>query len=863
KWIPKCWFKKRTWNCFISSRFTTKHLLRKVTEVDVVGVCQEGKFLLWQLKKQTLLTNAFVQKANDENQCTYRILLGKIVQMKLVKIQQAIEKVDFHMAKKLQGQIKSSFISTENYHTLGCLSLVAGDLASEIPVIIGGTVKSVIDAEIIEGAKKFQLMDNLLFVFDTNNPSSIMWQGVTNLTLVALTTTTTNKMRNLMVYSLPMMEILYSLEVSSVSSLVQTAISTDTIYLLKGICKNDPKLSEDSVSVLVLRCLTEALPEDRLTESFAIQFGLDVELVYKVKSNDILEKLALSSLDTSEQAKWQKLVDEAKENLHKIQDYEFVKILAKWLEQATRDLELTDKAEWPENGLQLAEVFFIAEKPYELGSVTSWCWSSLDYQNTEEVCQLRTLLNNLQELITLHRKYNCNLALSDSEKEDTTTIVFQMFDKVLALELIPSIFEKFISVYMREHDLQEEELLLLNIEDLLTRSWEAKAMAVIGCLSDTDIFFEHVILNQIPNIEIMAKREILRVFLCPCNCKELLLSDLRFRQAFILLLGGITILGKQYFETVTSSKDFAINLCMLEDKRVSVVLSADVNNSMATWILYFGSMMISLKRRTMIPQKNMILGNLQAFSMDPLQHIDKIMSSIDVGINSELEEINGENTRAHRYHAKVPFQAEYLIQDYRYYPVDGYSLLKRFPLHPLTGPRCPVQTVGQWLESIGLPQYENHLMANGFDNVQFMQYVGVQYFFTSMPLVGMEMLISSYSNRDEISMSFIYSDLPVPLWEYFLAEIHLLIAASERKKLSPRKTVANLQEYAQFPILITLQSIVTQIVRMRPIGHDGYHPTSVAEWLDSIELGDYTKAFLINGYTSMDLLKKIWEVELI
>lgn len=50
---------------------------------------------------------------------------------------------------------------------------------------------------------------------------------------------------------------------------------------------------------------------------------------------------------------------------------------------------------------------------------------------------------------------------------------------------------------------------------------------------------------------------------------------------------------------------------------------------------------------------------------------------------------------------------------------------------------------------------------------------------------------------------------------------------------------------------------------MRPVGHDGYHPTSVAEWLDSIELGDYTKAFLINGYTSMDLLKKIWEVELI
>lgn len=39
-----------------------------------------------------------------------------------------------------------------------------------------------------------------------------------------------------------------------------------------------------------------------------------------------------------------------------------------------------------------------------------------DYENTEEVCQLRTLVNNLRELITLHRKYNCKLALSDFEK---------------------------------------------------------------------------------------------------------------------------------------------------------------------------------------------------------------------------------------------------------------------------------------------------------------------------------------------------------------------------------------------------------------------------------------------------------------
>ncbi|KAF3820625.1 hypothetical protein GH733_005170 [Mirounga leonina] len=620
------------------------------TEVDVVGLCQEGKFLLvgersgnlhliHVTSKQTLLTN----KANDENQCTYRNLV-----IEKDSSSEAIENVDFNTAKKLQGQIKSGFISTENYHTLGCLNLVAGDLASEIPVIIGGTgncavskwepdsskegmtVKNVLNTEIIKGAKKFQLIDNLLFVLDTDNVLSV-WDIYTLIPIWNWP-------------SLHIEEFLLTTEADS-PSLVTWYIMTpiDTIYLLEGICKNDSKLSR----LLHKHRFAEA-------ESFAIQFGLDVELVYKVKSNDILERLALSSADTSEQTEWQKLVDEAKENLHKIQDDEFVvnycleaqwltyettqemlnyaktrllkrenktvpvysdglkevlrahaklttfygafgpekfsgsswieflhneddlkdiflqlregnlvcaqylwlrhranfeskfdvkmlenllnsistpvslqklcpwlkndvipfvrravpegqKILAKWLEQASRNLELTDKANWPENGLQLAEVFFTAEKPDELMLMSCWHWISLkDYQNTEEVCQLRTLVNNLQELITLHRKYNCKLALSDFEKENTTTIVFRMFDKVLAPELIPSVLEKFIRVYMREHGLQEEELLLLYIEDLLKRcsskstslfetAWEAKAMAVIGCLSDTDLIFDAVL----------------------------------------------------------------------------------------------------------------------------------------------------------------------------------------------------------------------------------------------------------------------------------------------------------------------------------------------------------------------------------
>uniref|UniRef100_A0A3Q0QUT2 Ankyrin repeat and sterile alpha motif domain containing 1B n=1 Tax=Amphilophus citrinellus TaxID=61819 RepID=A0A3Q0QUT2_AMPCI len=120
-----------------------------------------------------------------------------------------------------------------------------------------------------------------------------------------------------------------------------------------------------------------------------------------------------------------------------------------------------------------------------------------------------------------------------------------------------------------------------------------------------------------------------------------------------------------------------------------------------------------------------------------------------------------------------------------------------------SGPRCPLQSVGQWLDSIGLVQYENHLLANGFDNVQFMG-----------------------SNVVE---------------DQDLLEIGILNSAHRQRLLQA----------------------IRLLPRVRPIGYDGNNPTSVAEWLESLELGDYTKAFLVNGYTSMELVKKIWEIELI
>lgn len=49
-------------------------------------------------------------------------------------------------------------------------------------------------------------------------------------------------------------------------------------------------------------------------------------------------------------------------------------------------------------------------------------------------------------------------------QENTTTIVFRMFDKILAPELVPSILDKFIKPYLCEHNLQKDELLLQYIK---------------------------------------------------------------------------------------------------------------------------------------------------------------------------------------------------------------------------------------------------------------------------------------------------------------------------------------------------------------------------------------------------------------
>lgn len=617
-----------------------------------------------------------------------------ITNLALAKIETAIGKMDLEALKELQSLIKIDFCSTTEYHDEGCSTAVTFSLGNEIHLMIGGDKENVltdwtmnahqgkmrlahsVDNSLIPGVRKMVIVENLVYILDTEDVLSLWdlhllvmihcWpqfaihdfelttecgstsmapQDSSDIKMITLIKQDNSQINSLQIRFLPSMTVCYSVDVSSVSCLVQTKINMDTFYLVEGVFENSESQGEP-VSSVVVRCFTEALPENRLSrllhkhmfeeaEKFAITFELDLELVYKVKLDFVLEQLASASVSGYGQEVWSELVEEAKTNLTKITDEQYVveyclkapwptfetaekmlnhaatrysslqiqealarlatfcslhgsqnfngiawieflnctddlgeilthlregdlksaqllwlryegqiagefdesrledllsaipqdlpsqelcpwfktvfvpfvrrvlprgqKNLARWLEQRARNLELTEKGSWPQNGLNLAVL--------GLPSFQSWMKSDDNY-GAKEVENLKTLVSNLSQLLDLHQKYNCRLSLSVFEKGSVRSVAFFMLDKVPAPELISVTVEKSILPYAEEHAIPFDELLLQYIKDLLERcssqtttlftEWEAKAVAVLNCMSDTDLMVDAV-------LEIMQK----------------------------------------------------------------------------------------------------------------------------------------------------------------------------------------------------------------------------------------------------------------------------------------------------------------------------------------------------------------------
>ncbi|XP_058265281.1 ankyrin repeat and SAM domain-containing protein 1A isoform X3 [Hemibagrus wyckioides] len=109
------------------------------------------------------------------------------------------------------------------------------------------------------------------------------------------------------------------------------------------------------------------------------------------------------------------------------------------------------------------------------------------------------------------------------------------------------------------------------------------------------------------------------------------------------------------------------------------------------------------------------------------------------------------------------------------------------------------QSVGDWLERTGLPQYESKLLLNGFDDLRFMG-----------------------SNVME---------------EQDLKEIGITDATHRRKLLNAARTLPKVK------------------------GCEGSVPLS--SWLDSLGLSEYLHSFLQSGYNTLEAVRNLWELEIV
>uniref|UniRef100_A0A3Q4MJD6 Ankyrin repeat and sterile alpha motif domain containing 1Ab n=1 Tax=Neolamprologus brichardi TaxID=32507 RepID=A0A3Q4MJD6_NEOBR len=111
------------------------------------------------------------------------------------------------------------------------------------------------------------------------------------------------------------------------------------------------------------------------------------------------------------------------------------------------------------------------------------------------------------------------------------------------------------------------------------------------------------------------------------------------------------------------------------------------------------------------------------------------------------------------------------------------------------------QPVGEWLEHVGLPQYESKLLLNGFDDLRFM---------------------GSNVMEDQDLRDIGITD------------------PGHRKKI--------LHAARNFP-------------KVKALGCDG--STSLATWLDGLGLHEYLPNFLASGYRTLECVKNLWELEII
>ena len=227
----------------------------------------------------------------------------------------------------------------------------------------------------------------------------------------------------------------------------------------------------------MLSKVTQALSEGKMSSAAVIWSRHHAEFENEF-SCEKLEKLLASvrsDLPSSTIVSWLKsyLVPFL---IRSVSDRDVLYVLASWLEQRVVSLEIAEKEDWPNNGLDMATLLFdvVSKCDDENGNyinIPTPVIVSQEYGSavvkvlmkdsvSNPISSLALLVEHLTELKKLHVNYHCKLPLAEFTKETPIGIMFKMLDCVLAVTLIPNVITNQITRYGIQHGFQIDDVLL-------------------------------------------------------------------------------------------------------------------------------------------------------------------------------------------------------------------------------------------------------------------------------------------------------------------------------------------------------------------------------------------------------------------
>jgi len=194
-----------------------------------------------------------------------------------------------------------------------------------------------------------------------------------------------------------------------------------------------------------------------------------------------------------------------------LQDSEMIGRLAAWVEKRACDMEVTQKQGWPINAIHLCDVLqpsgggalFKHVTPKEHAcrivglAVPQTSWDEAQQSQNALVC-LRTLRNDMQQIIEMRDKYNCLLSLAEFHSETVQSLAFHLLDRVVATELISAAISDMVCPYATQNCLNLDELLSSYVSELVRRRasggmrssvlWESKSIEILRSISKREVY---------------------------------------------------------------------------------------------------------------------------------------------------------------------------------------------------------------------------------------------------------------------------------------------------------------------------------------------------------------------------------------